>query len=309
MHVNIKFLNLFLTFFLIVVCFSSCGPDALRKTLKPKIDQFQPKLVLDAVIASRTDENDQRLKDSLWMRISWSNPLNDLNFSIVSDAQVNLIPNGGAAINLPFDAQKNAYFLLTDPVLQVGTSYVLEVVYQGVTYTAQAVMPVLNTSIDNVGLQNIDVGFGMGTSDFLAFDFVAEKNQFYRAKALYTLTDADRQALVAQEIPTYYITVPTPAGSQFVDEGAGQILFMRRSMAENPDFVIDPELKTGDKALIQLISLDFIAWRFYNQLAQANSSFSIPFNPQNNWSSSKKDEKVLGNFSLWNVSQFEFTAQ
>lgn len=225
----------------------------------------EPHLVIDAVISENTP---------CYVTLSLSHPFYDNDpYEKILGADIVLTDSAGNSETLVEDPFSPGNYISTQIFGVVGESYNLKVIVDDRIYEANAKVPTL-VPLEDIHLYEIKAGDKSWYSPSVEFeDPISEKNYYY-----YILTVNDRV------LRTVYLKNDENRNGKRVH----QILFFNK---EDND---DEELNTGDHVVIEMQTLDYGMYKFYQTwLSYAGGNA----NPATNFTGG-----ALGCFKAYNTS-------
>lgn len=243
------------------VILSSC-----EKVIDLNLDQTTPKIVIEGIL---TNLNTNHL-------VSISNTKNfdeDNNRAVISGAVVKITDENGQTISFTEQAKSGNYYSTRFRGVP-GRSYTMSVTTNGQTFTATSKMPL---PVPIRSLTQVELSFFGETRKLVEVNYLDPINieNFYYNK-LY-VNGVKRGSL--------------DISSDRFNDG---------KPVKNATFVSDPDLKTGDKVKIQLLTIDENVYRYLFSLSQITGNGGPPTTPAN--PTSNFSNGAIGYFSASTLS-------
>lgn len=244
-----------------VVVLTSC-----EKVIDLNLDQTTPKIVIEGIL---TNLNTNHL-------VSISNTKNfdeDNTRAVISGAVIKVTDQNGQTITFTEQGKSGNYYSTRFRGVP-GRTYTLSVTTNGQTYTATSKMPL---PVPIRSLTQVELSFFGETRKLVEVNYLDPANieNFYYTK------------LYVNNIKRGSLDV---SSDRFNDGKA----------VKNATFVSDPDLETGDKVKIQLLTIDENVFKYLFSLSQITGNGGPPTTPAN--PTSNFSNGALGYFSASTLS-------
>lgn len=250
----------------LVVLFSSC-----EKVIDLNLDQTTPKIVIEGIF---TDLNVSHL-----VSLSFTKSFDAENKKVpVSGALVVLKEENGPTIVFTEQGKSGNYYSSKYKGI-VGKKYTMTVTANGKTYTAISKMPF---PVPLKSLNQVELTFFGETKKLVQVNYndpIGIENFYYNK--LY-VNDLKR-------------------GSLYIESDR----FNDGKEVKNTIFVSDPDLKTGDKVKVQLLTIDENVYKYLFSISQISGNGGPPTTPAN--PTSNFSNGALGYFSASTISTDSLT--
>ena len=196
----------------------------------------------------------------------------------VDNATVTITDQNGVSQSVPFSA--NGDYILQNYVPQFNTTYTLNVVEDGVSYTASSKLanPVI---MDPLYYDWFEGGFGFDEGFLMVINFLdpVDTINFYAARLTINGTEFNR-----------------------LDEGFTQDDALTDGNYQSRPLFGGPQVDSLDTVGIELLSIDEAVYNYLNEAASivGGSASAAPANPTTNW-----NNDAMGYFSAYSSSRQE----
>ncbi|TKC10219.1 DUF4249 domain-containing protein [Pedobacter polaris] len=252
--------NLFKKYYILLVLILTVVFSSCEKVLDLKLDNTEPKLVIEAIL---TDLDVKHI-------VSLSNTAN-------FDASNTKIPVSGALVSIKeengptiiYTEQTPGNYISTKYKGIPGKKYTITVVANGITYTATSVMPL---AVPIKSLNQIELSAFGETRKLVQvnYDDPAGVTNFYYNRLFINNLKKDQFNVESDR-------------------------FTDGRNVKNTIFIDDPDLVTGDKVKIQLLTIDENVYKYLFSISQISGNGGPPTTPAN--PNSNFNNGALGFFS------------
>lgn len=249
-----------------IAVFSSC-----QKDIDLDLNSSNPSIVIESNYAAEDSTVRVRITKTV-------NYFGSETVPTVDNATVTITDQNGVSQSVPFSADGD--YILSNYAPQFSTTYSLNVVAEGVSYTAISKMasPVI---MDAIEYDWFTGGFGFDEGFVMVINFLdpADTVNFYAARFTVNGTVFDR-----------------------LNEGFTQDDVLTDGNYQSRPLFGGPQVDSLDTVGLELLSIDKAIYNYLNEAASivGGSSSAAPGNPTSNW-----DNGALGYFSAYSSSREE----
>lgn len=249
-----------------VLAFSSC-----QKDIDLDLNSANPIIVIESNYAAEDSTVNVRITKTV-------NYFGSQIVPTVDNATVTITDENGVSQSVPFSASGD--YILTNYIPQFNTIYSLNVVAEGISYTASSKMvsPVI---MDPIEFDWFEGGFGFDQGFVMVINFLdpADTVNFYAARFTVNGTEFDR-----------------------LNEGFTQDDSFTDGNYQSRPLFGGPQIDSLDTVGLELLSIDEAIYNYLNEAASivGGSTSAAPGNPTTNW-----DNGALGYFSAYSSSREE----
>jgi hypothetical protein len=251
-----------------VATFSSC-----QKDIDLDLNSANPSIVIESNYAAEDSTVRVRITKTV-------NYFGSEAVPTVDNATVTITDQNGVSQSVPFLASGD--YILSNYAPQFNTTYSLNVVAEGISYTAISKMasPVI---MDPIEFDWFEGGFGFDEGFVMVINFLdpADTVNFYAARFTVNGTVFDR-----------------------LNEGFTQDDALTDGNYQSRPLFGGPQVDSMDVVGLELLSIDEAIYNYLNEAASivGGSTSAAPGNPTSNW-----DNDALGYFSAYSSSREEVT--